>query len=82
MVKIHWSNQDSVMLPVWPTDGRTPHGLKNNVALEHPNYDGKSCSKFGYIPLSGLLYSVIRRGSPFQNNLKGLDPSSKKGLHL
>ena len=27
---------------------------KNNVALAHPYPKGKSCSKFGYIPPSGL----------------------------
>ena len=29
-------------------------GQKNNVALAHPYHEGKSCSKFGYIPPSGL----------------------------
>ena len=28
--------------------------MKINVALAHPYHAGKSCSKFGYIPHSGL----------------------------
>ena len=38
----------------WQTDGWTTDTRKNNVALTHPYYERKKCSKFGWIPLRCL----------------------------
>ena len=38
----------------WRTDGRTTDARKNNVTLAQPYHKGKWCSKFGWIPPSGL----------------------------
>ena len=44
------------------TDGWTDR-QKNNVALAHPYHAGKSCSKFGLIPPSGLGEGSVRADS-------------------
>ena len=50
-------------------DGRQMDKRKNNVALAHPNHKGKWCSKFGWIPPSGLGgYSMTDRLTDARKN--------------
>ena len=58
-----WLTHQKIMLllhiPVvqeigWRIDGRMTDTPKNNVALAHLYNEGKWCSKFGWVPTSGL----------------------------
>ena len=44
------------------TDGLTDGQTEKYVAITHPYYAGKSCSKFGLIPPSGLGGNSVTDG--------------------